>query len=1000
MRLILLCLAALLLSLPGRAGPTGDGSRRSAGTAEAALAETALEAAYSARAGQSLRQFGYDLFAGPPPLASPIPAPVLDRAADDHVLGVGDAVTVVLRGQTATTATYRVGSDGQLVIDELLPLAAAGRTLAAVRAEIEAAVSTAMAQTRAFVSLAEARPLSVLVLGAVPRPGRQTLSPFASVLDALLAAGGVLPGGSLRDIRLLPPGEQGPGRPVDLYALLDSGGGAATARIADGSRLLVPPLGPTLAVAGGVRRPGIYELAPGERPDLARLLAWAGGALHPGPHRLLRLGYGADGAERATAVEDGATGPASADGTLFADGDILLLAPRRDDRQGVVQVEGRVRQPGPRPLDRGGGLERLLTEGDPAPDAYRPLAVLVGASGQSGTLRAVSLDRILAGQEPVRPAGGDTLLLLGEEEIRWLSSRSVLAVLAGRPPADRDCPGLDTLIAALAAETGRTPGPLTLAAAGLDGPDLPCPPLMRQRPELVPFLLSHAVLLRQGVLRPGLYPLAPGLTLAALREAAGGPLDGPAHPGQVVDLDRPAVELAGAVRHPGRVALEAAGTTLRALLADALTPEAYPLFAVLERRDARSLSRSRMPFAPADILTGHLDRRLQDGDRVLILDRTSLERLVTSPPTPGLAGDPDTGEAGQEVDATPAAALLSPWPGEEELARLLAAHLVQVRGAVAAPGAYPVADTVELARLLQVAGGLARHADPALLEVTTRSGSTGLRQSRRLADPVGVRLEPGDSVRVGARYRPGPAPSITLAGEVAQPGTYDIAPGEKLSSVLARAGGLTPQAYPAGAIFTRRSARRAEEEALRRAARDVDHGLAQALTRSNPPDAARVELARALADDLRHRPALGRITVEADPAALAARPELDIVLEPGDRLLLPRRPLTVTVAGEVLSPASLQFAPEKEAEDYLRQAGGLTRAADRGRAFLIYPDGSAQPLSGLSDRHRLELIPPGSVLVVPRDPDPFEFLPVAQGVTTILGQLALTAAAIASLDDH
>ncbi|QJE72166.1 hypothetical protein HHL28_02760 [Aerophototrophica crusticola] len=132
---------------------------------------------------------------------------------------------------------------------------------------------------------------------------------------------------------------------------------------------------------------------------------------------------------------------------------------------------------------------------------------------------------------------------------------------------------------------------------------------------------------------------------------------------------------------------------------------------------------------------------------------------------------------------------------------------------------------------------------------------------------------------------------------MAQPGTYDIAPDETLSGLLARAGGLTASAYPYGAVFTRESARREQEAALRRYAAEVDRALEEQLRRANPPAADRVEMARRLSQDLHRAQALGRITVQADPAALAADPSQDITLEHGDRLTIPKRPLTVTVVG-------------------------------------------------------------------------------------------------------
>ena len=157
--------------------------------------------------------------------------------------------------------------------------------------------------------------------------------------------------------------------------------------------------------------------------------------------------------------------------------------------------------------------------------------------------------------------------------------------------------------------------------------------------------------------------------------------------------------------------------------------------------------------------------------------------------------------------------------------------------------------------------------------------------------------------------------------------------------------------------------------------------------------------ARALAAELEDAEGIGRITVEADPATLSAKPELDLLLESGDRLFIPKRNLTVRVNGEVLSPAALQFREGKSARTYIDEAGGFTYHADKDRTFVLFPDGSAKPLSVSSWRHSPTFIPPGSTVVVPRDPQPFDFVSSFKDVSQILSNLAVTAIFIDDVSD-
>ncbi len=72
------------------------------------------------------------------------------------------------------------------------------------------------------------------------------------------------------------------------------------------------------------------------------------------------------------------------------------------------------------------------------------------------------------------------------------------------------------------------------------------------------------------------------------------------------------------------------------------------------------------------------------------------------------------------------------------------------------------------------------------------------------------------------------------------------------------------------------------------------------------------------------------------------------------------------------------------------EAGGFTYNADDDRAFVLYPDGSAQPLQVSNWNHKATMIPPGSTIVVPRDPKPFDFIQSAKDVSQILSNLAVT----------
>jgi protein involved in polysaccharide export with SLBB domain len=540
------------------------------------------------------------------------------------------------------------------------------------------------------------------------------------------------------------------------------------------------------------------------------------------------------------------------------------------------------------------------------------------------------------------------------------------------------------------AETARRLRPVPMA----------CPTLLDHIPGLLPLAVAHSVVLWDGVARPGLYPAASAAALEDLMALGGGGAAGAARvlerpgavlarPGETVAASSAQVALAGPVSLPGWRDL-ATAPSLRRLLGDGevLGDDVYPLFGLILRRAEDGVGARVVPFSPAAILSGQTEVRLRDGDRV---------RLLASADIRSLLGD---GEGDDEAETAAIGEL-----GDGHLAALLADHAVSVTGAVARPGRYPVAGTATLARLLEAAGGLTRRGDRSAVEIiqedsvdspTAESVPVAARFTVDLTwqDPVTLVLRPGNLVRVPARFDPVIPAAITIEGEVMHPGTYPLVRGERLSDLIARAGGLTRDAYPDGAIFTREVERQRRTEEFRRQADEIERRLATRLLEEDPPAPAQVDRVRDLIAELRGLEPPGRVVVEADPEMLALHPERDPLLAAGDALFIPARSLSVRVTGEVLSPAALPFRSGMDADDYIRAAGGFTRFADRDRVFLLYADGSAQPVAESLWRFTPVPVPPGATIVVPRDPEPFDFLAFTESIASVLGQIALTAASI------
>jgi protein involved in polysaccharide export with SLBB domain len=266
-------------------------------------------------------------------------------------------------------------------------------------------------------------------------------------------------------------------------------------------------------------------------------------------------------------------------------------------------------------------------------------------------------------------------------------------------------------------------------------------------------------------------------------------------------------------------------------------------------------------------------------------------------------------------------------------------------------------------------------------------------------------LQPRDRITVRTERRGvgGQAlATVTLKGEVRRPGEYEIAPGERLSSVIRRAGGFTDRAYLRAAVFVRESLRRIEQEQLQQFVRVQEERLLAAAGTTvvagvDKEEAAhtaqtlqaRRELLRALAS----RVAAGRLVIRLDEPDRLEGTSDDLILEPGDTLEVPQRPGSVLVMGAVRNSTAVAFRDGEGVEYYLNRVGGFTPQADRKNVYLVRADGSA--VSGFMNLRQVEA---GDTIVVPpKEEEKVRFLPVFRDLTTILGQTLLSIAALVVL---
>jgi protein involved in polysaccharide export with SLBB domain len=341
-------------------------------------------------------------------------------------------------------------------------------------------------------------------------------------------------------------------------------------------------------------------------------------------------------------------------------------------------------------------------------------------------------------------------------------------------------------------------------------------------------------------------------------------------------------------------------------------------------------------------------------------------------------------------------------------------QVVSVGGSVKVSGQYPLEAGMMVSDLLRAGGGLNASAYAVEAELTRYViGTDGERQTRLVkVDLSAVRngdaaadlpLQPYDYLSIKSVPLWAEQINVEVRGEVRFPGSYPVRRGETLSSVIARAGGLTDHAFPDGTVFTRESLKQREAEQIQvlanRLQSDVTSLALESARQPNAQSQQAYSVGQSLLEQLRATKPTGRLVI--DLAKVLASPgdsNYDIALHDGDKLLVPDLRQEVTVLGEVQFPTSHLYSPSMGRNKYISLSGGLTVNADAKRIYVVRANGaviSAQASAWL--RHEGSQIRTGDTIIVPPDTDRVPKLTEWASITQIIFNLAVAVAAIARL---
>jgi protein involved in polysaccharide export with SLBB domain len=356
---------------------------------------------------------------------------------------------------------------------------------------------------------------------------------------------------------------------------------------------------------------------------------------------------------------------------------------------------------------------------------------------------------------------------------------------------------------------------------------------------------------------------------------------------------------------------------------------------------------------------------------------------------------------------------------------------VTISGAIRKPGTYQLYEGMTAKDLIFQAGNLMDDAYMEKADLTRLiAGESGtevmkisfsLKKAMLGSSDENLLLRKDDFIQVRniPEYAKAMTQKVVLEGEFMFPGTYSFEQGERLSSVIERAGGLTDEAYPYGAAFQREDVKRLQTERMRdyidKLEQDVmTMGIQSSETALDKDETEMLQEAlaakKALLEKMKASQVSGRMVINLEELITLPSSDNDLELKSGDRLIVKARPDYVNIIGEVYNPTALFHEKEKSVGYYLDKVGSMTKDADKDQTYVVRADGSVisrsqEGFMGLgswnSGNNRWSLggfdrivLNAGDTIVVPKKVTEYPWLRITKEITQVLYQIAVTAGVI------
>ncbi len=908
-----------------------------------------------------LKPFGYGLF------TKPLQKPNQDMpVASDYVIGPGDEIGVNVWGRLSGQYSLIVSREGTVHFPNIGPLTVAGMTFDEMKKFLKRQSSNIIG-TDITITMGKLRSIQVFVLGEVKKPGAYTLNGMSTITNALMAAGGPSNIGSLRRMEL-----KRANRTIsvlDLYDLLQKGDRTNDLRLQSGDVVFVPTVGPLVGIAGNVKRPAIYELKGPAGLDGA--LDLAGGIIPTAYSQQVQVER-VEGNSRRTIADINAAATDASGSFMLQDADLVKVFSIFDKDSNAVYVYGNVKRPGKFELKKGMRLRDVIKdENDLLKETYFDYGLVKRLVPPSMEVKLIPFNL------------GNLLFKGSEDDNIELSYRDAVYIFPKRLFEDRKTVRIEGEVRCAYKNTEKK---VPNECGAKDGRG--CAASENEKTDKTPQWPGTRIEPEDSGKKEGQPP--PAALTAAVQEAKKAADRGADEPVKENVVEKK-VEQKNGIKPEG----EAQGWCEFELEKD-LSVKDLVLRAGGLTKDA-SLEEFELyrtdPATKEAVLRKFNLKKAMEGDRGENVYLADQDRVV----------------------------IHSVWERAPK-------QYLTIKGEVTRPGQYPYAANMRVSDLVFAAGSLleSSYSEAELASHTVMDGELSLVNYRTIdlrraiagLENDNARLKPYDTLFVKKIPDWRDERFVTVSGEVRFPGRYIIKKGERLSSLIDRAGGFTDKSYLKGAVFRRESVRQMQQknldESISRLERTMLSQSSINIEKSVTPEAAKqqemaMEQRKTLIAKMREIKPKGRIVVSLAPSDKLRNSPYDVILEDNDLLEVPERSSIVNVSGSIVNPTSFVYDPGTSVSSYISKSGGTTELADKDRTYVIKADGSSLSPDALSSWTNFDWnestksweagsysakLEPGDTIVVPEQIERVAWLREIKDVTQILYQIAVTAGVI------